>query len=402
MQTFTGKEYLKIDIANNFGLDKKLFHERIEWFDSNKFRLKELVNEAEEPALFMAGMFAYEDMIQRKPTGYTVALDACSSGLQIMAAITGCRETAKNTGLVDPDVRPDVYTTGHEVMATMMDIGQYPRSVLKDAIMTYFYGSEARPKAAFGEGTKELDVFFQVMKIIAPAAFVLRNSLIELWQPNVLKHSWVLPDNFHVEIKTMVEVEEEVHVKQLGIVFNQKRKVNKGQEKGLHLAANTIHSIDAFVVREMNRRCNYNKDLVLSLLALPCTGQGLNRDVDHALSALINCYKQSKLLSVRCIDYIDTHNYGMLPEEMREELESILNGMLKYKPFHLLTVHDCFRCHPNYMNWVRLNYIKIFMQLADSDILQDIVSQIRGVPTVVNKVTNDLSKYIAKSNYMLS
>lgn len=61
-----------------------------------------------------------------------------------------------------------------------------------------------------------------------------------------------------------------------------------------------------------------------------------------------------------------------------------------------------FRCHPNYMNWVRLNYIKIFMQLADSDILQDIVSQIRGVPTVVNKVTNDLSKYIAKSNYMLS
>lgn len=53
-----------------------------------------------------------------------------------MAAITGCRETAKNTGLVDPDVRPDVYTTGHEVMATMMDIGQYPRSVLKDAIMT--------------------------------------------------------------------------------------------------------------------------------------------------------------------------------------------------------------------------------------------------------------------------
>lgn len=178
------------------------------------------------------------------------------------------------------------------------------------------------------------------MKIIAPAAFVLRNSLIELWQPNVLKHSWVLPDNFHVEIKTMVEVEEEVHVKQLGIVFKQKRKVNKGQEKGLHLAANTIHSIDAFVVREMNRRCNYNKDLVLSLLALPCTGKGLDRDVDHTLSALINCYEQSKLLSVRCIDYIDIHNYGMLPEEMREELESILNGMLKYKPFHLLTVHD--------------------------------------------------------------
>ena len=35
MQIFTPKEYLKIDIANSYGLDTKTWDERISWFDDN-------------------------------------------------------------------------------------------------------------------------------------------------------------------------------------------------------------------------------------------------------------------------------------------------------------------------------------------------------------------------------
>ena len=47
MQLLTAREYLKVDIANNYGLDKKTWDERISWFDENEANLLNLVDEAE-------------------------------------------------------------------------------------------------------------------------------------------------------------------------------------------------------------------------------------------------------------------------------------------------------------------------------------------------------------------
>jgi hypothetical protein len=54
------------------------------------------------------------------------------------------------------------------------------------------------------------------------------------------------------------------------------------------------------------------------------------------------------------------------------------------------------------MNYVRQNYIDIFAQIADSNMLSAIASQISGKRIPVAKLSNDLSKYIRQSNYMLS
>ena len=52
MQLFnTGLEYLKIDIASNFGLDKKTWDQRIEWYDQNESKLESLIKKADRSAV---------------------------------------------------------------------------------------------------------------------------------------------------------------------------------------------------------------------------------------------------------------------------------------------------------------------------------------------------------------
>ena len=58
MQEFTGLVYLLIDIANNYGLDKKSWKERIQWTKEHMDELESHLKEAEEPALYYASVKA--------------------------------------------------------------------------------------------------------------------------------------------------------------------------------------------------------------------------------------------------------------------------------------------------------------------------------------------------------
>lgn len=59
MKEFTSLEYLQIDLANNFGLDKRTWDQRIQWATEHEDVLETLIQEAEEPAMFQAALLAY-------------------------------------------------------------------------------------------------------------------------------------------------------------------------------------------------------------------------------------------------------------------------------------------------------------------------------------------------------
>ena len=69
-----------IDIANNFGLDHEDWVDRLIWFQLNKDDLMSQLEQAEEPALFYAGVQAYHNAMLGNINTYPISLDATCSG----------------------------------------------------------------------------------------------------------------------------------------------------------------------------------------------------------------------------------------------------------------------------------------------------------------------------------
>lgn len=402
MQTFTGKEYLKIDIAGSFGLDHESWQDRIIWFDQNEHQLRQLVNRAETPALFFAGVLAWEDCKAGRPSGYMISLDATSSGLQILAALTGDRSAARLCNVVPTGYREDAYTNIYRTMvAKTGGQAKISREATKQAIMTGLYGSKAEPRRAFGEG-ELLTVFYDTMHEKAPAAWELNEAMIEIWDPQAIKYSWVMPDNFHVHSKVEHTVRDSFNF--FDEPFDISYTINAPTPTGRSLGANMVHSIDGLIVRELTRRCDYDPTLIMQvrkLVEFAANGCGGNRTLtkdDHLVTVLWDRYKKSGYLSARILDHLKLENFGHV---CAADILKLLDS-LPERPFKVVSVHDCFRCLPNYGNDLRRQYNIQLAEIAKSSMLQDILSQIIGKPVQIGKLDPSLHKDIIATDYALS
>lgn len=398
-QKFTGLEYLKIDIANNYGLDKEDWDIRIKWFDDNVNNLQTLIPTSDKPALFYAGINAYDKYLKGIPSGYPISLDATASGIQILSVLTGDRKAASLCNVIDTGHREDAYTNLYENMCEQIgDIKKIDRDDTKYAIMTAFYSSTAVPKDVFGTG-KLLEVFYETMKENAPGPWEVTEAMLAIWNNEALSYTWIMPDNFNVKIKVMGN--ETDYVQFLNEPFEVNYTVNKPITKGRSLGANMTHSVDGFIVREMTRRCDYNKEKINEVrnwIAQDMSGTSRSRDNDKIIIKLQKLYEYSGYMSARVLDYIDPANIGHLN---KKALNAVVTS-LPEKPFKILTVHDCFRTLPNYGNDLRMQYNIILSQIAKSEMLSFLMSQIIKRDIKVAKLDNMLYKDILEANYSLS
>ena len=326
MQLFSGLDYLRIDISNQYGMDKETWDNRLLWFHANESKLAELVSEADEPYMMSKAIMAYEDSLEGKEVGHNMYLDATASGISIMAVLSGCYETAKKVNLVNTGNREDVYGHVADAMDTMLDTeDKVNRSLIKQPLMTHFYCKVDQED--LNDNQKE--AFYILLKDSFTGAEEVKDLIQSYWNPNALEHSWVMPDGHKAICKSKEMVNAKVEIDELDTTFTYRFKANNPTKRSSSLAPNVIHAIDGYIVREMIRRAN---------------GRG----------------------------------------------------------FELVHVHDAFTALPQYMNIVRQNYIDILCEIADSDLLADILSQISGTKVEIEKTTNDLSKYIRESEYSLS
>jgi hypothetical protein len=360
------------------------------------------MKEADSPALFYAGIKAWMQAKAGKAIGYPVSLDATASGAQILAAMVGCEKSAQLCNVVDTGNREDLYTNIYQRMCERYgSTGEFDRLAAKQAVMTWLYGSTAEPKKAFGEGDL-LETFYQTMFEDAPGISKANVGILNLWDPTVNQYNWTLPDGFEVNAKVMGKV------KHSAMFLDQKyeviQKMQMPQERGLSLGANVVHSVDGMIVREIVRRCDFDPEQNINVIEMImqsdyARGNEImrHRKRDQMVLKLQAAYEKSGFMSARIIDYLDYYNMALVDYSA---VLKILRSM-PTKPFHVLTIHDCFRVHPNYANDLRRQYNLILSDIANSTLLEFILNQVTGQHIAVPKMGN-LSDQILQANYALS
>lgn len=419
MISFTSFEYVLIDIANAFGKDKLLFEERIQWVKDHINELETLVKDADSAPLYIKGVMALRKIQKGLPTGHIVGMDATCSGIQVMSALTGCVAGATATGLVDPNVRADAYTQCTNEMIRLLNspglVLSVSRQQAKDALMTMMYGSKKRPKEIFGEDTPELEAFYTAAQIVAPGAYDLLQILLESWQAYELLHEWKLPDGYDARVKVMDKITTRIEVDELDhATFTYEYKENVGLLKGKANAANVVHSVDAFILREIHRRCNYDAitmyyvvDEMLAERAHRDSSQTAGNPIDamvvgSSLAYYIEQYERTGMPSAVIFgELLGEYSVRYLSDAHLNSLIEIAQRMQTHKSFEVVTIHDEFKCSPVNMNALRQHYIDIFAQLAESNVLEDILSQIHGRPCRYTKLSDDLGDLIRNSSYAL-
>jgi len=260
------------------------------------------------------------------PTGYCVGLDCTASGIQILTTFIGDEIGAKNCNLIDTGKREDIYSKVAKEM-NKMPLVHVDRDTVKKPIMTTLYGSKVQPKKVFGENTAELAAFYSILEQELPGAMEAFQDIQSCWQPNALTHEFTMPDGHKVICKVTKPEDKKVEIQELDKKsFTHRVYVNKPSSFGLSLAANVCHATDAYIMREVIRRCD----------------------------------------------------------------------------FEVYVVHDAYYTSPNNMNQVRETFLEILIEIAKSDLLEDILGQVTNDKSLKLTGYKDISNKMKTAEYFLS
>lgn len=274
--TESGLFWLKVNIASEFGHDKMSFGEQASWVDNHTLQeLQELSKEADNTFAFMNALEAYEDHLNGEEVHHIMPIDCSNQALQLYGVLSGDLKTAELGSLGTGDKRIDAYQMLANYFNSECDTDVFTRNICKKPLMVTLYGStkggeqmlenlktnaiELAEKLNLGDVDDEwVDTMFtNAMLTIAPYAMSVMDELQALNNKDIGTYTWTLPDGFNVkyDVKSNLDV-------------NISRKSKKGKKFSCHLtskvyapsefnrgmAPNIIHSVDGYVMRQLQRR----------------------------------------------------------------------------------------------------------------------------------------------------
>ena len=150
------------------------------------------------------------------------------------------------------------------------------------------------------------------------------------------------------------------------------------------------HSIDAYLLRELNRRCNFDRETLRNALEL------INAMGD------VHVTDRSKIVSLVEVEYLNVDTIQNYSLNQLALLKEIITLSLNAGSFEVVNVHDEFKCHPNYVNQLRKHYNKLLQEFYYSNLLADIIKQISGLTLQVNEVNESVADKILDADYPIN
>lgn len=302
----TGVTWLRIHLANCFGVDKVSYEDRILWTLMHEDTIKAV---AEDPLgnlfwteadgggkawQFLAACFAYADYLKHGadyPCHIPVSLDGSCNGLQHLSALVLDTFGATNTNLVNAEKPSDIYrivadAVNHDVAIDAANgneiaklwLGKVSRSTCKRNVMTVSYGAtkygmleqlrEDLHKATDGkfrewlgvaEGVQDFDHLKYLSELIikhigttveaAPKVMGWLMECAHIVSENGLPVRWTTPSGLPV-MQSYRKVKERRLDTTVGnfrvsvLVYDQQKSQNT-RRNALGISPNVIHSLDA-------------------------------------------------------------------------------------------------------------------------------------------------------------
>jgi len=266
-----GEVWLKIKIASAFGLDKEPKWKQLTWFNKNEKNLEKLRDNADDRYEYITLVNDYRKYQNGKSIGTIVGVDAPQSQLQILALILKSKAIAKASNLIG-DEKQDNYKRLANAMNEFIDVG-FERSEVKYMLMTFGYGAgdnrlnqiakrDIHPEKLEKVKQAQMDIvliFKAALKRILPGLEDTLKEINNLWEAEGF--SYTMPDGFKVNVLEsndeyftgIYDVNGEpieIKFKADGIVFDKRNS--------LLPFVSIVHSIDAYVAREIIKRANRN------------------------------------------------------------------------------------------------------------------------------------------------
>jgi len=316
--TTAGLYWLKVNIASEYGLDKETYNCQAQWVNDHIDTLEEEIHRADNKFGYSNAVEALRCYQRDEEVHYIMPMDASNQAIQMYGVLTSDKKTASMGGISTGETRIDLYGELAKELNELYKTDIFDRSICKKPLMVTLYGSS--------NGHNEL-----------------------------LENIKMSEAEFLAKVNSSLEIEE---------AFGQVM---------MKLVPYCMNVMD--IIQSLN-----NKDIGTYTWTMP-DGAKVKYDVKTNMDMnLQKTSKSGKTFSVTLTSETyapSAHNKGMAPNLIHSVDAYFLREVVrKMGNSFITTIHDSYSVHPNEIEKLREVYTQTLIEINESNLLQDLLTDI--------------------------